>query len=66
MHMEHAKPVLDACHLHEGQHVLMASGRAARVADVGQHAIRFEYLEQRGPDDYIVLPRHRVPEIVRI
>ncbi|SUX53645.1 Uncharacterised protein [Chromobacterium vaccinii] len=29
MHMEHARAVLDACHLREGQHVLMATGRAA-------------------------------------
>jgi hypothetical protein len=66
MHMEHAKPVLDACHLREGQHVLMATGRAARVADIGPKVIRFDYLEPGKPDDCVILPRHRVPEMVRV
>lgn len=66
MHMEHAKAVLDACHLKQDQHVLMASGRAARVAEIGQTTIRFDYLEPGKPDDCVVLPRHRVPEMVRV
>ncbi len=66
MHMEHAKAVLDACYLHEGQHVLMASGRAAKVSEVGPVAIRFDHLERSRPDDYIIIPRHKVHELVRI
>ncbi|WP_043614253.1 hypothetical protein [Chromobacterium violaceum] len=66
MHMEHAKAVLDACHLREGQHVLMATGRAARVAEIGATTIRFDYLESVQRDDYIIVPRHRVPEMVRV
>ncbi|MBM2884083.1 hypothetical protein JFK97_06735 [Chromobacterium phragmitis] len=66
MHMEHARAVLDACHLRHGQHVLMATGRAARVAEIGPLTIRFDYLERVRPDDYVVVPRHRVPEMVRV
>ncbi|KMN32072.1 hypothetical protein VI26_18040 [Chromobacterium sp. LK1] len=66
MHMEHTRAVLDACHLREGQHVLMASGRAARVAEIGPKTIRFDYLERNQPDDYIVVPRYKVPELVRV
>ncbi|WP_043632695.1 hypothetical protein [Chromobacterium haemolyticum] len=66
MHMEHTRAVLDACHLREGQHVLMASGRAARVAVIGPKTIRFDYLERNQPDDYIVIPRHKIPELVRV
>lgn len=66
MHMEHTRAVLDACHLREGQHVLMASGRAARVAVIGPKTIRFDYLERNQPDDCIVVPRYKVPELVRV
>lgn len=66
MHMEHAKPVLDAAHLKHGQHVLMASGRAAQVHAIKQTTIVFEYLGAIKPDDYIELPRHRIPELVRV
>ncbi|MGR2678711.1 hypothetical protein [Chromobacterium haemolyticum] len=66
MHMEKAKAVYDACHLREGQHVLMVSGRAARVAVIGPKTIRFDYLERNQPDDYIVIPRHKIPELVRV
>lgn len=66
MHMEHTRAVLDACHLREGQHVLMVSGRAARVAVIGPKTIRFDYLERSQPDDYIVVPRYKVPELVRV
>lgn len=66
MHMEHAKPVLDACYLHEGQHVLMASGRAAKVHTIKHSTILFEYLGTLKPDDYIEIPRHKIPEMVRV
>ncbi|OBU85856.1 hypothetical protein [Chromobacterium subtsugae] len=66
MHMEHARAVLDACHLREGQHVLMASGRAARVGEIGPTTIRFDYFERLSKEDYIIIPRHRVPEMVRV
>ncbi|TDR82193.1 hypothetical protein [Paludibacterium purpuratum] len=66
MHLERCKSVLDACHLREGQHVLMATGRAAKVAVIDQTVIRFDYFERRGPDDYVIVPRHKVPELVRV
>ncbi|WP_156876832.1 hypothetical protein [Paludibacterium yongneupense] len=45
----------------------MASGRAAEVGKIGDRTIRFDYLG-RGmkPDDCVVLPRHRIPEFVRV
>ncbi|PXX42229.1 hypothetical protein DFR38_12026 [Aquitalea magnusonii] len=66
MHMEHAKAVLDACYLKQGQHVLMASGRAARVAEIGKSTIRFDYLDSGKAEDHVIIPRHRVPEMVRV
>lgn len=66
MHMEHTKAVLDACHLRQGQDVMMASGRAARVHSIKPLTIVFKYLESGKPDDYIEVPRRRVPELVRI
>ncbi|PRP68713.1 hypothetical protein BUE93_20830 [Chromobacterium amazonense] len=66
MHMEHAKAVYDACHLRHGQHVLMATGRAAKVGEIGQTTIRFDYLERNRPDDCVIIPRHKVPEMVRV
>lgn len=66
MHMEHTKAVLDACHLRHGQHVLMASGRAAKVHAIKPQTILFAYLDSTRPDDYIEIPRHRVPEMVRV
>ena len=67
MHMEHCKPVEDAVYLHEGQHVLMLSGRAAVVADVGPVVIRFDYLGKHvKADDFVVIPRHKIPDMVRI
>ncbi|OVE45675.1 hypothetical protein [Chromobacterium violaceum] len=65
MHMEHAKAVLDACHLREGQHVLMATGRAAQVHNLKQTTIVFRYFGL-GADDFVEIPRHRVPEMVRV
>jgi len=65
MHMEHCKPVLDAVYLHEGQHVIMASGAAAVVRKVKATTILFEYLGTTKRDDYIEVPRHRVHEMVR-
>ena len=66
MHLEHCTAVLDAVYLHEGQHVLMKSGRAAVVADVGPVVIRFDYLGSCQPDDYVIISRHRVHEQVRV
>lgn len=66
MHMEHCKPVLDAVDLRLGQHVLMASGKAAKVKTIKASTILFQYLESGKPGDYIEIPRHRVPELVRV
>lgn len=67
MHLERCKPVEDAVWLHEGQHVLMASGKAAVVAYVDAKVIQFNYL---GPnpkaEDCVIVPRHRVPDLVRV
>lgn len=66
MHIEHARAVLDACHLREGQHVLMASGRAAQVCEIDQATIKFRYLGSSTRDDFVVILRHRVPDLVRV
>lgn len=66
MHIERARAVLDACHLREGQHVLMASGRAAKVSVIGSTTIRFDYLGSFKPNDYIIVLRHKIPELVRV
>jgi len=66
MHLEHARVVLDAAHLKQDQHVLMATGRAARVHTIKHGSILFEYLESGQPDDFIEIPRHRIPEFVRV
>jgi hypothetical protein len=64
--MEHAKAVLDAAHLREEQHVLMASGRAAKVVEIGPASILFEYLDSRRHCDRVEVQRHRIPELVRV
>jgi hypothetical protein len=66
MHMEHCKPVEDAAWLHEGQHVLMATKRAAVVKTIKATTILFQYLGSNRSDDFIEVPRHRIPEFVRI
>lgn len=66
MHMKHATPLLDACHLRLGQHVLMATGRAAQVCEIGQAVIKFRYLSSATRDDVVDILRHKVPELVRV
>ena len=68
MHMEHAKAVLDACHLKQDQHVLMVSGRAAWVKTLKTNTILFAYFctDKPQPEDFIEIPRHRIPEFVRV
>lgn len=66
MHMKHTTPLMDACHLRIGQHVLMASGRAAQVCEIDQATIKFRYLGSANRDDCVVILRHRVPELVRV
>lgn len=66
MHMEHVRAVLDAAHLKQGQHVLMVSGRAAKVSALKSSTILFEYLDSGRTDDVIEIPRWRVPEFVRV
>ena len=44
----------------------MVSGRAAKVAVIGSTTIRFDYLDSGKPDDCIIIPRHKIPEFVRV
>lgn len=64
MHMEHCKPVLDAVDLRLGQHVLMASRRAAVVHNIKAQTVVFRYLDF-GPDNFVEIPRKLIPETVR-
>lgn len=66
MHLKHVTPVLDAAHLKQDQHVLMATGRAAWVHTIKATTIVFAYFGTTKPDDYIEIPRHRIPEFVRV
>lgn len=64
MHMRQTRVVHDALGLAHGQHVLMPSGQAARVAEIKLHSIVFEYLGLR-QRELVELSREHVRQGVR-
>jgi hypothetical protein len=66
MHMAHAKVVLDALHLREGQNVLIDHSGAAKVTEIKHASIVFRLLDTLRGNDEIELSRQQVQKYVRV